>query len=119
MNSEGAYWLVGSDPRACRELRTLEIPLQQFDAVVLCTDGFYRAVDPCAVVGSPGELVSKVMDEGMEAVLGRLREAEREDRECITWPRLSTHDDAAALMVSRDDPSTMHDQAWRAEDAAQ
>lgn len=69
------------------------------DAILLCTDGFYRAVD-CYNICSPESLLEQCCTgDGVEAVLAAVRETEYGDADCIRHPRFKPADDATAVCL--------------------
>ena len=66
--------------------------------ILLCTDGYYRAVDHYALFDDAGLLdASKT---SVEEVLTKLRSVEAGDPDCLRYPRFKPADDATALMLS-------------------
>ena len=69
------------------------------DAIIICTDGFYRAVDHYWLF-SDQQLLSKCLcDRGVEDVLQKIRDVERADPDCIEFERFKPADDATALVL--------------------
>lgn len=66
--------------------------------ILLCTDGYYRAVDIYRMFND-----GQLMDEsraGVDRVLSRLRSLEAGDTECRIYPRFKPADDATAVMLA-------------------
>lgn len=78
---------------------------QQFDdpaALLLCTDGFFRAVDTYHLM-PPEQLFSRCRETGgVEQVLAGVRTTEAADQDCTRFPRFKPADDATALCLVRD-----------------
>ena len=69
------------------------------EALLLCTDGYYRAVD-CYNICSPESLLEQCCaGDGVEAVLAAVRETEDSDADCIRHPRFKPADDATAVCL--------------------
>lgn len=66
--------------------------------IALMSDGFWRLVDPFALL-SPRELLDALLRGEAEALLGRLRRAEQGDGDARCWPRIKIHDDATVMVV--------------------
>jgi hypothetical protein len=64
---------------------------------LLCTDGFYRAVDTYGVVDEAGLVAACRQQHGMDGVLSAIRAAEAADPECEKFPRFKPADDASAV----------------------
>jgi len=66
--------------------------------MLLCTDGYYRAVDHYGLFDETGLL--EASRGGVEQVLADLRRVEAGDPDCLTYPRFKPADDATAVMLS-------------------
>jgi hypothetical protein len=66
--------------------------------IALMSEGFWRLVDPFAAM-SPRELLDALLRGEADALLARLRAAERGDGEATRWPRIKIHDDATVMVV--------------------
>lgn len=75
------------------------IDLGQPAQILLCTDGYYRAVDHYGLHDDAGLMAASAADVG--AVLGALRAAEAADPACELYPRFKPADDATAVMLAR------------------
>jgi hypothetical protein len=66
--------------------------------ILLCTDGYYRAVDHYALFDDTRLLDASATS--VDQVLAALRAAEAEDPDCQRFPRFKPADDATAVMLS-------------------
>lgn len=66
--------------------------------ILLCTDGYYRAVDHYALHDETGLL--EASRRSVHQVLADLRAAEAGDPDCLRFPRFKPADDATAVMLS-------------------
>ena len=66
--------------------------------VLLCTDGFYRAVDCYGLYSNDGLL--KASMKSVERVLAEVRMVESDDPDCQRFVRLKASDDATAIVFS-------------------
>ena len=66
--------------------------------ILLCTDGFYRAVDCYGLYSNDGLL--KASAESVERVLAEVRKVESDDPDCQRFVRLKASDDATAIVLS-------------------
>ncbi|MBV1693966.1 MAG: protein phosphatase 2C domain-containing protein [Hyphomicrobiales bacterium] len=66
--------------------------------LALMSDGFWRLVDPFEMM-SPRELLDALLSGEADALLARLRAAERDDGDAGRWPRIKIHDDATVMVV--------------------
>jgi Protein phosphatase 2C len=98
-NQENGYWILGFDPRAADNASQGEIEISDGDVLLAMTDGFTRLFD---VFGSvvPQELMARLQQgTRLEQLLDGLRQNELADPECLSFPRIKCHDDAAALVL--------------------
>ena len=73
--------------------------LEDIDAILLNTDGFYRAVDHYDLYSNES-LISACLEEGgVSHVLHALRAVEASDASCEKYPRFKPSDDATAVML--------------------
>ena len=66
--------------------------------ILLCTDGFYRAVDCYGLYSNDGLL--KASAKSVERVLAEVRKVESGDPDCQRFVRLKASDDATAIVFS-------------------
>lgn len=67
-------------------------------SLLLCTDGYYRAVDHYGLHDAE-TLFAASAAAGPDAVLRQIREVEAADQACARFPRLKPADDATALVL--------------------
>ncbi|WP_421693561.1 protein phosphatase 2C domain-containing protein [Aestuariivirga sp.] len=82
------------DALAMAEFIDLETPAE----ILLCTDGYYRAVDHYQLFDDQDLMTASAED--VAQVLAALRRAEAEDPDCQRYPRFKPADDATALMLA-------------------
>lgn len=75
------------------------IPLGSPAEILLCTDGYYRAVDTYGLHDDDSLLAASAAS--VDEVLARLRAVEAADPDCTRHPRFKPADDATAVMLSR------------------
>ncbi|WP_374331004.1 protein phosphatase 2C domain-containing protein [Aestuariivirga sp.] len=83
------------DALAMPEIIDLGTPAE----ILLCTDGFYRAVDHYGLHDDAGLMDASAY--GIDAVLAGLRAIEAGDPDCTRFPRFKPADDATAVMLAR------------------
>jgi len=71
--------------------------------MLLCTDGYYRAVDHYGLADEAGLLDASAI--GVERMLADLRAVEAQDPDCRRYPRFKPADDATAVMLSSPTPA--------------
>jgi hypothetical protein len=71
--------------------------------MLLCTDGYYRAVDHYGLFDD-AQLLDASMT-SVERVLAELRAVEADDPDCRQYPRFKPADDATAVMLSAPHPA--------------
>jgi hypothetical protein len=68
-------------------------------SILVCTDGFYRAVDTYGSTDDAGLVASCNKPDGVQAVLLGIRQVESQDIECLRHPRFKPADDASAVAL--------------------
>lgn len=81
------------DAMAMAEIIELGTPAE----ILLCTDGYYRAVDHYGLHDAASLIDASAA--GVQQVLAALRATEAADPECLTFPRFKPADDATAVML--------------------
>lgn len=102
-NKPGGYGILECSPACIRFAETSE--LDSASQILLCTDGFYRAVDHYALHTDESLLDACAADGGVQAVLRGIRDLEAGDRDCRRFPRLKPADDATAISLLVAGPS--------------
>jgi hypothetical protein len=69
------------------------------DAMLVCTDGFYRAVDTYHLTDDAGLLADCETSHGIVDILHKIRAVEAADKNCETYARFKPADDASAVML--------------------
>ncbi len=99
-NTPGGYSILEAHSRALEFIHYAD--LGEPEELLLCTDGYYRAVDHYALLENEGLLAASARTGGVDDVLRRLRGIEAADPECRKYPRFKPADDATAVaLVSR------------------
>jgi len=94
MNTEEGYYILSHDPQAVqRGVYALEAR-DEIDCCVIFSDGF----SPLDQVYPRGDLMARMNQSGLKAVLEELRTHEKEDFYKRKMKRLKTHDDATAVL---------------------
>ncbi len=96
-NQPGGYSILEADPAALMlaQVGDMGSPSQ----ILLCTDGYYRAVDHYALHDDAGLLDASCHPEGTAQVLAAIRAAEALDLQCERFPRFKPSDDATAVAL--------------------
>jgi hypothetical protein len=100
MNTEGGYWVLGTDPAAALRMEVGTVPLDAAGGVrgLLVSDGFYRLVDTVGLVRDPAALLDAARKDRLGGLVAALRAREGSDPECVAYPRIKPSDDATALL---------------------
>lgn len=95
-NREGGYGILEADLAAAKfgEFIALGCPRE----LLICTDGYYRAVDHYEL-HSDDSLLQASMAQGVEWVLAEMRAVEMADPLCQRFLRFKPADDATAVML--------------------
>ncbi len=99
INAAGGFDVIGQDAGVVDRAVTGTIALEPGDTVLLMSDGFTRAVDTLALYPSWAALVTALKSEGPQAIIDRIRAAERADGDGRRFPRPGIHDDATVLAL--------------------
>ncbi len=67
--------------------------------ILLCTDGYYRAVDHYGLCDDAGLMAGSSKPAEVEQMLRRIRAAEASDPDCLKYPRFKPADDATAVVL--------------------
>ena len=97
-NTPGNYSILVADRSAL--LMPELIPLGWPRHCLLCTDGFYRAVDHYGLFDDVGLMTASLAPAGVDTVLMSIREVERADPECRQHLRFKPADDATAVSLT-------------------
>jgi hypothetical protein len=74
--------------------------LGQLNNLLICTDGYFRAVDYYGLYDERGLLEASQIEGGVEKILGQIRATEAADPTCLKYPRFKPADDATAVVLS-------------------
>ena len=98
-NTSGSYGILEAEPAAIEfaEYTDLGSPID----LLICTDGYYRAVDYYSLYDDVGLIIASMEGNGVDRVLAQLRAVEATDPLCQKYPRLKPADDATAVMLRR------------------
>lgn len=96
-NQPGGYSILEADPAAVTlaQVSAMGAPSR----ILLCTDGYYRAVDHYGLHDDAGLLDASCRPEGAAQVLAAIRAAESLDSQCERYPRFKPSDDATAVAL--------------------
>jgi Protein phosphatase 2C len=98
-NTASNHSILVADPSSlnCPEYLDLGHP----ESLLLCTDGFYRAVDNYSLTNDAGLVAACRIAGGAGQVLHEIRKIEAEDPDCEKYLRFKPADDASAVMLVR------------------
>ena len=95
-NTPGGYSILEASRDALAMPEFIE--LGRPEEILLCTDGYYRAVDHYGLHDDQGLIDASA--QGVDTVLAALRAAEASDPDCSRYPRFKPADDATALLLA-------------------
>jgi hypothetical protein len=98
-NSPGGYSILEASPSATEfaEYFDLGTPSE----ILLCTDGYYRAVDHYALHSNESLLETSLASGGVDNVLDSIRSIEAKDPACVKYLRFKPADDATAMALRK------------------
>lgn len=96
-NAPGGYGILEADPAAKNFAEYLDLgwPCD----LLICTDGFYRAVDHYELFDDRSLVAACAAPSGVDRVLAETRAVEAADPLCQRFPRFKPADDATAVML--------------------
>jgi hypothetical protein len=98
MNRRDGYPVLSVHSEAVAHLDIRTAATTPGTRVLLCTDGFYRLVDMYRLLDDDG-LIRAAFDQGLAALVRRLRGFEADASDDVRFGRFKTSDDAAALLL--------------------
>lgn len=98
-NSPGGYGILEASPSAVKFAEYFDLGTPR--EILLCTDGYYRAVD-CYALHSEGSLLeASLAPGGVDSVLNSIRAVEASDPACAKYLRFKPADDATAVALRK------------------
>jgi len=98
-NTPGGYSILEANPSAINFAEYLDLGTPE--TVLLCTDGYYRAVDHYALHSDESLLKASGEAEGLDRVLNDIRALEASDPACQKYLRFKPADDATAVVLQK------------------
>ena len=96
-NTPGSYGILVPDRSSLNMPEVID--LGRPESILLCTDGFYRAVDTYGCYDDAGLMSACRMEGGVEKVLQQIRAIEASDPDCQQHLRFKPADDASAVLL--------------------
>lgn len=96
-NSPGGYGILEASPLAVEFAEYLDLGTPR--EILLCSDGYYRAVDHYALHSEESLLDASLASGGMDSVLESIRAVEASDPACVKYLRFKPADDATAVAL--------------------
>lgn len=93
----GGFWCLGINPISATQAVVGQCPIDTVDHVSLFTDGLLDLVEIFGVFDEWEDVASYIDDRGTDAIVERVREAERDDLSMLQYPRLKPMDDVAVI----------------------
>ncbi|WP_182877714.1 protein phosphatase 2C domain-containing protein [Microbispora sp. H10670] len=87
-------------PETVLKIHSATLPLDRADSVLLCTDGFARAIADYAIFPDWRMLRRRVDEKGFNEITSRIRQHESQLDPTAQTPRFKNADDLAAILVS-------------------
>lgn len=96
-NSPGGYGILEASPSAVEFAEYFDLGTPR--EILLCTDGYYRAVDHYALHSEESLLEASLASGGVISVLDSIRAVEVSDPACVRYLRFKPADDATAVAL--------------------
>lgn len=100
MNQENSYWILEPTGAGIAHSMTFRCDLQDVKEAALLTDGFFAFYNSMHLTDSVQALLNSLRSLPLEAMLDRLRTAERADPDLTNSPRFKVSDDATAVYAA-------------------
>ena len=100
-NQPGSYSILVPDQASLAMPQVLDLGAPR--EMLLCTDGYYRAVESYGLFSGEGLLQASAQAGGVEQVYDAIRATEAADPDCLKFARFKPSDDVSAVML-RSDP---------------
>ena len=98
-NSPGGYGILEASPSAVEFAEYFDLGMP--GEILLCTDGYYRAVDYYALHSEESLLDASLAPGGVDRVLNSIRAVEASDPACAKYLRFKPADDATAVAIKK------------------
>ena len=98
-NSAESFGILKADLAAAHNAEYLELGFPK--NLLICTDGFYRAVDHYKLHDNQSLLATCGQEGGTENILKNVRVVEQSDPQCQKYIRFKPADDASAIMLAK------------------
>lgn len=98
-NSPGGYGILEASPSAVEFAEYFDLGAPR--EILLCTDGYYRAVDYYALNSDESLLEASLASGGVDEVLHSIRSVEASDLACVKYLRFKPADDATAVALRK------------------
>lgn len=97
-NQPDGFWTISASPEAADEAVVADLPLSEFEAALLMTDGVSVLKDTYEPEGWASSFDQLVAEP--QVAVDRAVYLERQDADCQRWPRGKRHDDKAIASVA-------------------
>jgi hypothetical protein len=98
-NTPQGFWVAAADSSVAEQALTGAIPNARIEALGVMSDGAARAVDLFRLIGWE-EFAKLAIEDGPQAVIDAVREAEKLDPLGERWPRNKPSDDATLVIFN-------------------
>lgn len=98
-NHEGGYWIFDPSGKGIPHGRTMGIPISEFKAITIMTDGFSQLIEPFGVASSAEDLHRMMTSAGIATLAGQLFARQEADANCGEYPRFKMRDDTTAILA--------------------
>lgn len=90
--------VMSVEAAGARAIRYVTVPVARGDDILLMSDGFAALIETYEAFDKD-TLMAVMFENGLEALAVELRRIERDDAECLVYPRFKVSDDASATWV--------------------
>ena len=107
LNTAEGYGAFGPPGLQPHHVQRASWPARDVVAVLVCSDGFWRALDTYALFDDERELLQHATN-GLAEVVAAIRRVEAADHDGRLHPRISTADDVTAVLLTQPTPPPLH-----------
>lgn len=100
VNVPGGYGAFGIPGMTPQHIVTSQIPISEVQTVLVCSDGFWRSLQPYHIFENVQQFLTSAVD-GLGPIVARIRDVEESDPEATIIPRISQADDITAVLLHR------------------
>ncbi len=101
-NAPDGYGAFGVPGLTSSHIKTSKVPLSEIKTVLICSDGFWRSIEPYGIFKNVNELLIFLGHGGdLNEIVTKIRSIEKQDPVAKSFRRISPADDISAVLLTR------------------